>query len=96
MRVGEDHLLARCDSRLSGGAIRVAQFRLREVLALLSSLTLFRTVLNVLPIACPFLAPLKGALTTLTYFWGKAVFNLCPHGWSLTRSLQSALWLRGR
>ena len=74
---------------------RAQQYEPSEVLALLPSLTLFRTVLNVFPVACPLLAPFKWSLTALTYFGREPILDLGLHGMSLTRSLQSAPWLMG-
>ena len=84
--------LSRAQFRV-GDRIRVARdelFQLREVRALFSSFTFFGAVLHVLPIACPFFAPLKWALTTLTYLGRKAIFTLGPHGASVTARVHKA------
>jgi len=48
---------------------------------------LFRTILDVFPVLCPFLAPLESPTAMSTSLWLKAVFGLWgwTHGSSLMR-----------
>jgi hypothetical protein len=44
----------------------------------------FRTILHVLPIASPFLAPFKGQITALTYLGFETVFGFSFHVLKIT------------
>jgi hypothetical protein len=46
---------------------------------------LFRTILDVFPVLCPFLAPLESPTATSTSLWLKAVFGL--RSWTHDSSL---------
>ena len=51
----------------------------RPSVGLLTCLTFLRAVLNVLPVACPFLAPFKGQVAALADLGWEAVLSLGLH-----------------
>ena len=56
------------------------------------ALTFFRTILNVLPIARPFLAPFEGALAAKADLWRESVLGFCySHGGDSTGSSQLSI-----
>jgi hypothetical protein len=53
---------------------------------------LFRTILDVFPVLCPFLAPLESTTAASTDLWLEAVFGL--RGWTHDSSLIRRGWFK--
>jgi hypothetical protein len=52
---------------------------------LLACFALFRAVLHVFPVACPFFAPFKGQIATLADLGDESVFSFSFHNFFLAR-----------